>query len=348
MAVLLALLLLALPAKPVNPAGSAEPRGTGREAAAPREEMTRFVFAWRGVPVGTVTLSRAAGRFTYASRHLHTRNGQPGERRRDVTLDVDAAGRVRGSKAMPQALWLWHGPPAPGCVVGREELSGREGPHCVTSVKGPQVEGTLLGTPFRARYGEGGTLEVLEVGESRFTVAAPGERLRAPPELFAQGLPVEGERGPLALAPPLRVPLRLEGMTPWDAPAARALAARVHAAFPEKGPGAADWAEDGAGEAGGCLAHALRFAAKAREQGVTVALVHGLLVVDGGPARPHAWVRVALATGGTLDLDPTSLDAVRSDTHLPLALEDARGPGLVAGERWLALLRGAHRVVRRP
>ncbi len=343
MATLLALLLLALPVKPVSPGG---PGGSAR----PREASTRFVFAWRGVPVGTVTLSRTPGRFTYASRHLHTRDGRPGERHREVTLEVDGAGRVRtsGPDVVPQALWLWHGPPPVGCVTGREELSGREGPHCVTRREGRQVEGTLLGTPFRASYAEPGWLEVLEVGDSRFTVAAPGERLRAPPDLFARGLPVEGTRGALALAPPLEVPARLEGMTPWEAGAARALAARVHAAFPEKGPGAADWSEDGEGEAGGCLAHALRFAAGARERGVKVALVHGLLVVDGGPARPHAWVRVALARGGTLDLDPTSLDPVRPDTHLPLALEDARGPALEAGARWLALLRGAHRVVRRP
>ncbi|WP_164015496.1 lasso peptide biosynthesis protein [Pyxidicoccus trucidator] len=368
MAALLAFLLLALPVKPVNP-------GAEGGSPAPREEA-RFVFAWRGVPVGMVTLKLSQGHFTYASQHLHTRDGQPGERRREVTLAVDAAGRVkeeRGAKAgeagrmrgsgveageaargpdakevVPQSLWLWRGPPAVGCVVAREELSGREGPHCVTRAEGHRAEGTLLGAPFRASYGESGRLEALEVGDSRFTAAAPDERLRAPPELFAQGLPVEGARGPLALEPPLPVPERLEAMTPWEAGAAKALAARVHAAFTDKAPGAADWNEDGEGEAGGCLAHALRFAARARERGVKVALVHGLLVVDGGPARPHAWVRVALARGGTLDLDPTSLDAVMPDTHLPLALADARGPALEAGQRWLALLRGAHRVVRRP
>ncbi|QSQ22959.1 lasso peptide biosynthesis protein [Pyxidicoccus parkwayensis] len=359
MAALLAFLLLALPAKPANPdeVGGLHP---------PREE-TRFVFAWRGVPVGTVTLTLEGGRFTYSSRHLHTRDGQPGERRREVTLEVDGAGRVRGaeqgrassaerardgrgavSEVFPQALWLWRGPPPVGCVTAREELSGLEGPHCVTRVEGSRVEGTLLGSPFRASYGEKGRLETLDVGDSRFTVAAPGTRLRSPPELFAQGLPVEGTHGALALEPPLEVSARLEGMTPWDAGAARALSARVHAAFTDKAPGAADWNENGEGEAGGCLAHALRFAARARERGVKVALVHGLLVVDGGPARPHAWVRVALAKGGTLDLDPTSLDAVRPDTHLPLALEEARGPALEAGRRWLELLRGAHRVVRRP
>jgi hypothetical protein len=334
MAAPLALLLLMLPGK------SPAPAADSREAA-------RFVFAWRGVPVGTVSLEAAPGRFSYTSRHLHTRGGQAGERTREVKLEVDAAGRVRGSDAVPQALWLWRGPPPMGCVQGREELSGREGPHCVTAVQGRRVEGTLLGAAFRARYGEGGRLETLEVGDSRFTLAPPGVRLRPPPELFAQGLPVEGTRGGLVLEPPLEVPARAEWMTPWKAGAAKALAERVHASFPQKGPGPADWGEPGSGEAGGCLAHALRFAAEARKQGVTVAVVHGLLVVDGGPARPHAWVRVALEGGGLLQLDPTSLDAVGPETHLALALEDARGPALSAGERWLALLRGAHRVVRR-
>ncbi|MFY2562143.1 lasso peptide biosynthesis protein [Corallococcus terminator] len=340
MSVLLALLALALPVNPASPE-------SGGGARLTRGEEARFVFSWRGVPVGTVTLTQDAGRFTYQSRHLHTRGREYGERRREAVLEVDSAGRLAGRAVVPQALWLWRGPPAPGCVTGREELSGREGPHCVTGGTAPWVEGTLLGAAFRARYDVGGRMDVLEVGESRFTVAAPGERLRAPPDFFAKGLPVEGESGALALVPPLEVPPRLEGMTPWTLGAARALAARVHAAFPEKGPGAADWSEDGAGEAGACLAHALRFAAWAREKGVKVALVHGLLVVDGGPARPHAWVRVALVGGGTLELDPTSLDDVRADTHLPVALEDARGPALEAGARWLSLLRGTHRVVRR-
>ncbi|WP_426744960.1 lasso peptide biosynthesis protein [Myxococcus faecalis] len=339
MPILLALLALALPANPVSP---------GSARAHPPEETARYVFAWRGVPVGTVTLTREAAAFRYDSHHLHTRGEDSGARRRTALLEVDAEGRLVGRPVVPQALWLWRGPPTLGCVTGREELSGREGPHCVTGGTAPWVEGTLLGTPFRARYDARGRMDVLEVGESRFTVASPGTRLVAPPDFFAQGLPVEGERGALTLVPALEVPARLPGMTPWTARAARALAARVHAAFIEKGPSAADWREDGEGEAGGCLAHALRFAAKARKQGVKVALVHGLLVVDGGPARPHAWVRVALEDGGTLELDPTSMDPVRADTHLPVALADAQGPALEAGARWLALLRGDHRVVRRP
>lgn len=339
---MLATLLLVLPATSTGSSGggSAAPQGT--------TDSARYLFAWRGVPVGMVTLTRTEGRFTYTSLHLHTRGGQVGALTREVKLAVDERGRVEGSDSVPQGLWLWRGPPRNGCVTAREELTGREGPHCVTSTHGSEVEGTMLGTPFRARYDASGRLEVLEVGDSRFTVAAPGEQLRAPPELFADGVPVEGERGALTFDPPWPVPERLPGMTPWDAASARALAKRVHAAFPEKGPGAADWREGGEGEAGGCLAHSLRFAAEAAKLGQRVAMVHGLLVVDGGPARPHAWVRVALASGGVLELDPTSLDPVRPDTHLPLALVDPRGSSLEAGERWLELLRGTHRIIRRP
>ena len=74
--------------------------------------------------------------------------------------------------------------------------------------------------------------------------------------------------------------------------------------------------------------------------------MHGLLVVDGGPARPHAWVRVGLPGGRTVDLDPTSLDDVTPETHLPLAVVEPGGASLEAGGRWLALLRGEHQVVR--
>jgi hypothetical protein len=323
------------------------PSGGGASAAS-SEETARFVFAWRGVPVGTVTLSLAseAKRFTYTSRHLHTRGGHLGERVREATVELSPEGTVVGGPSIPQALWLWRGPPPLGCVRGREELSGREGPHCVTARRGDMAEGTLLGQPFTARYDGRGRLVALEVGEARFTEVAPGVRLRPPPEFFARGLPVEGEAGPLAFSPPWPLVARPSWLTAWKEREARALAEAVHAAFPEKGPGDADFREGGEGEAGGCLAHALRFASRAGARGQRVALVHGLLVVDGGPARPHAWVRVGLAGGGTLDLDPTSLDAVTPETHLPLAVVEPGGSSVEAGERWLALLRGEHRVVR--
>ncbi|WNG52959.1 transglutaminase domain-containing protein [Archangium minus] len=322
----------------------------GAPPAPSPEETARFVFAWRGVPVGTVSLtfSPQEKRFHYTSRHLHTRGSHRGERVREVSLELGPGETVVGRPSIPQALWLWRAPPALGCVTGREELSGREGPHCVTAVRGETVEGTMFGQPFTARYDTRGRMAVLEVGESRFTSVPSGVQLKPPPDLFSRGVPVEGEAGPLSFSPPWPLDVRPAWLTTWRVGEARALAEAVHAAFAEKGPGAADWNEKGEGEAGGCLAHALRFAARAAARGQRVALVHGLLVVDGGPALPHAWVRVGLEGGRTLDLDPTSLDAVTLETHLPLAVAEPGGPSVEAGERWLALLRGEHRVVRRP
>gem|GEM_PF-934160 len=335
-AALLAALLLALPVR------------AGAPSAPSVSEEARFVFSWKGIPLGTVTLAFAPGarRFTYTSRHVHTRSGHVGQRTREVALVLAPDGHVDGQVSVPQSWWLWRGPPALGCVTGREELSGREGPHCVTAVRDGSVEGTMLGQPFTARYDARGRLQGLEVGESRFTGVASGTRLRPPPDLFVEGVPVEGARGALGFEPPWPVVRRPAWVTDWRAGEARALAAEVHAAFAEKVPGAADWSDTGEGEGGACLAHAARFAARAAARGQRVALVQGLLAVDAGPARPHAWVRVGLAGGGTLDLDPTSLDPVLPGTHLPLALAEPGAPAVEAGERWLALLRGEHRVVR--
>ncbi|HEX8539054.1 MAG TPA: transglutaminase domain-containing protein, partial [Cystobacter sp.] len=138
---LLPVLLLALPARGDRPPAAAT-------------EQARFVFAWKGVPVGLVTLSLSpeARRFTYTSRHLHTRAGHVGQRTREEAVTLGADGAVAGRSSVSQALWLWHKPPSSGCVLGREELSGREGPHCVTLRLEDRVEGTLLGQPFLARY----------------------------------------------------------------------------------------------------------------------------------------------------------------------------------------------------
>lgn len=300
--------------------------------------------------MGLVTLGLSADsrRFTYTSRHLHTRGGHVGQRTREEAVVLDAKGLVEGRASVSQALWLWHRPSASGCVLGREELTGREGPHCVTALGAHGVEGTLSGQPFSAHYDGDGRMVALRVGESHFSAVPPGTRLRAPPDLFVDGVPVEGERGVLGFEPAWPGVRRPAWVTDWKDAEARALSRRVHAAFPEKVPGAADWSEAGEGGVGACLAHAARFAAGAAARGQRVAVVQGLLAVDAGPARPHAWVRVGLAGGGVMDLDPTSLDPVLPTTHLALAVVEPGSSAVEAGERWLALLRGEHRVVRRP
>jgi hypothetical protein len=168
---------------------------------APAPSEARFVFAWRGVPVGTVTLSlevlgEGRRQLRYRSEHLLTREGQVSARRQQARVPLDAAGRIAGAPGVhAQALWLWRGPPAPGCVQGREELTGREGPHCVRRrLPGPggetRVEGTLLGQPFTADYSVDGQLQALALPGAHFRRVGPGLQLRAPPDLFARGLPI--------------------------------------------------------------------------------------------------------------------------------------------------------------
>ncbi|MFP2911901.1 transglutaminase domain-containing protein, partial [Pyxidicoccus sp. 3LFB2] len=137
MAALLAFLLLALPAKPVNP-------GVEGGSPAPREEA-RFVFAWRGVPVGMVTLKLAQSHFTYVSQHLHTRDGQAGERRREVTLAVDAAGRVKAAR----------GAGAEDGARGRSANAGQEGGERSSAAGGRAMgQGAQAGTGTRMQRGE--------------------------------------------------------------------------------------------------------------------------------------------------------------------------------------------------
>ncbi|MBF5046197.1 lasso peptide biosynthesis protein [Simulacricoccus sp. 17bor-14] len=321
--------------------------------AVPPPAEARFLFSWRGVPVGTVTLSLEQGgrTFRYRSVHLHTRGDEVGARTQQEVLAVDAQGLLAPGGVHPQALWLWHGPPAPGCIQAREELTGRVGPHCARA-RGPHaVAGTLLGEPFEAQYAADGELQALQVGTAQFQRVGARLRLQPPPDLFSRGLPIAGgATGALAFSPPWPPPTEpAPPLSAWREGPARALAREVHAALPDKRPSAADFdpAADEGG-AGGCLAHALRFARLAAARGQRVALVHGLLALEDGRAYPHAWVRVGLGGGATLDLDPTSLDEVTPDTHLPLALATPGAPARLAGERWLALLAGAHRITRRP
>ena len=47
-----------------------------------------------------------AKRFTYTSRHLHTRGAHVGERVKEVSLEVGRGETVVGRASIPQALWL--------------------------------------------------------------------------------------------------------------------------------------------------------------------------------------------------------------------------------------------------
>jgi len=313
-------------------------------------ERALFLFEFHGVPVGTVELRwEAVGpRYTYRSTHWVTRGDHRTRLSHVDVQTVDGEGKV--PEVWPLALWLWKAP-GPGCVEGQEEITHRHGLLCAEAPLSPtERQGTLLGQPFHATYSDG-LLSSLELPDARFSAVPPGTRAAWPPDLFASGVPVVGEepghpKGPsggLAFDPPLLLeepPLRPS----WKPLEARRLAQRVYNAFPDKHPGAADFT-GGFDEGGSCLAHARRFVQLARAQGRDAAVVHGLLV-EPAAARgyPHVWVRVRQQNGQTLELDPTSLDAVRPSTHLPLAVE---GVGESPGAVWLRLFSGRLRAVRR-
>lgn len=330
-------------------------------------ERTQFVFELAGAPVGVVELELdlASGRYTYASRHLFTRGLDQRELRRRVELAVDSSSRIRGTDEVPVSLWLWRRP-SQGCLSGREELGGKTGPICVQTSKGSRVEGTALGQPFEAHYGDDGRLRRLSLGSARFRWVPSGTAVPPPPDLFAAGFEVHGGNGALFLEPPLPSSVELTSArhrsggaqstqsgpseilgsarrrSGWSASQARALARQVYRSFSEKRPGPADLAEEkfpGATE-GSCLAHALRFVRWARARGREAEVVYGL-VREGSRTYPHAWVRAALTGSGTLQLDPSSLEEVSPTTHLAL------GSGEAAGAAYVDLLSGQRRVVRR-
>jgi hypothetical protein len=212
-----------------------------------------------------------------------------------------ADGGVEG--LVPEVLALL-APPARGCGPVREERSGRAETLCAGPLRGGRVEGTLDGVAFTAAYA-GGQLAAVAVGPVRF------ERVRDAPALpegrpgpFVEGFEVAaGPSGP-RLAPPLPGAGRV----------------RVEAA-------------EGPGSRRRCLAVARE--AVARDP--SLQLVLGL-VVEGGRAWPHAWVR-------------------RGGRHLDVTLGAADGPVLArrsylelpreaAGQVYLELLDGRRRLVR--
>jgi hypothetical protein len=302
-------------------------------------ERARFLFELRGVPVGTVELSwdASSGEYRYRSSHLFVRGQDRSALVRSAAYRLGPEGRTAGGEP-PASFWLWRQPPAGSCVTGFEEIGGKRGLLCLKRLGADgAAAGTLFGERFRASY-RNGRLSALEVGDARFMVAASGTAA-APVDLFGSGLVIEGGRGPLLLDPPRAAPSG-PALAPWDEREARALAESVHASFSEKRPSAADLREPTADDdVGSCLAHARRFVKLAREAGREAIVVYGLLA--DGRAYPHAWVRVALAGGRALELDPTSLDEVTPSTHLALAADERAAGGL-----WLDLLAGRYRVRR--
>jgi hypothetical protein len=292
-------------------------------------ERTSYLFTLEGLPAGQVTLERSADgtSFTYRSEHVFGRG--PALRTVEArTLTLDEAGRVAGSTATPVSFWLWtrH---VPSCLEVMDERTGRTGQACSNAVSREELEGIALDESFHATY-QDGVLEVLEMGPAHFVRIRDAPALDGARGLWAQGLRVQAGRGELLVEPPL--PLA----RPPAAPSSRG---RVWAERLLSDFGAAQPKE-------ACLESAQRLLAYLEERGGHGVLVLGLLL-DGGRAWPHAWVRAEGPYAETVDVDPAWARLVVPPGYLALETVAPGGHGLVAGQAYLELASGKRRLVRR-
>ena len=160
----------------------------------------------------------------------------------------------------------------------------------------------------------------LRVGSAAFVRSEGSVRLRSF-ELLLEGLRIEGD-GPLAkLDPPAFVDQC--GSLP-GAPA--------DFSAPEIEAEESDTCVDLSRKAQKALA----------DRGIRSGIVHGFAIAN-GVALPHAWVRV-----GMRDFDPAQDNSpVREgETHVAIACVEG-ADHLAAGELWMRVLSGKHRIVRR-
>lgn len=328
--------------------------GAASAQAAPGMDPLRFarlpdsiqlVLELGGSPAGVVTLSRHGRNYSYRSQHFFHHGTDVSERTRVASFELGRDGLTAEGHA-PSGLWLWRRP-VPGCVEGIDELSGEAGEFCAEA-RGDALGGTLGKVPFLATYGPDGVLSTLVLPDSTLRRVPLGSTLEVGPQAL-QSL----ERA--MRNPPGTGALRwknstfdasLKGLTPWTRQEAEALSKAVDRSFRDKRQGPADFDPNlTSASRGGCLAHARRFAIRAKDAGRTVGIVHGL-VFHQGSLRPHAWVRVALEGGGTLELDPMLGKLVTPSTYLPLGatIEGNTDPEL--GRRWLQVLGGKVEVAR--
>jgi hypothetical protein len=308
-------------------------------------DSLQLVLELGGHPAGVVTLSRQGREYTYRSQHFFHHGTDTSERVRFASFRVGRDGLTPEGRA-PGGLWLWRRP-VPGCVEGLDELTGETGEYCAET-DGADLTGTMGKIPFRASYGGDGLLSMLVLPDATLRRVPLGSTIEVGPEaLKSLERAMRNPPGTGALRwKNANFDASLKGLTPWTRQEAEALAKAVDRSFRDKRQGPADFSPKlTSSSRGGCLAHARRFALRAKEQGKTVGVVHGL-VFHQGALRPHAWVRVALDGGGTLELDPMLGKLVSPSTYLALGAttEGRNDPEL--GRRWLQVLSGNAEVSR--
>ncbi|MEW6432050.1 MAG: hypothetical protein AB1730_11135 [Myxococcota bacterium] len=268
-------------------------------AAAPQ----RYLLTVGGAPMAELRVEVDGRSYRYASTHFL----EEGPAERQLAFTLDEAGQVHG--LVPEVLALAR-LPAKGCTEVLEEVRRAPERLCIDSVRGRAVTGTLAGKAFSATYDARGALASLTLGAARWD-ATRTPATAPPPDAnpFTRGFPVEGEAGVAQLVP------NLPGVRRLSTPP-----------------------EGGADEATVGRARCLVAARQAVTQTPGATLVLGL-VVEGGRAWPHAWVRVQ-----GRDVDPSVLPGDTAlETRQYLALPDG-----AAGRVYLELLDGTRTVQLTP
>lgn len=131
------------------------------------------------VPTAIARAKLEGGKFTWSVETPFARNAT-----KDPVVKVDAQGKD-GKGRFPEGLWFMR-KPAPGCVKGFDEVTGREGELCME----PDGRGKALGEKFSGAWGDDGILETLFIrgvqwrrGETAWTGKNP----------WVAGFPVTGE-----------------------------------------------------------------------------------------------------------------------------------------------------------
>lgn len=151
------------------------------------EAPLRLVHFVGEVPVGVIELELRPSKAIYRATHVF----RDDQRRFETSWQLDA--RHRDADGLASELQLLASRPAPGCVVVREERTGRRETLCLDDSGAGRIDDTAI----RASWNHAGALTRLDVLDASGQVVSRFERSQAAPiacaDPFAKGFPVEGE-----------------------------------------------------------------------------------------------------------------------------------------------------------
>ncbi len=257
----------------------------------------RFLLTLSGLPMAVLRVEVRDGVYRYEATHFL----DEGETHFARSWVLDERGEVEGLR--PEVLWLLEPPPV-GCRPVFEERRATRETLCIDERTSTRAVGRLEQVPFTARY-DGGRLSGLTFPGAEWTRLEGRPPKAKPSQVFGRGFEVGAASGPWRLEPAVK--------------GARLVTTPVR--------GTASGAEG--------RQRCLVLARDAVHEDARLTLVLGLMV-EGGRAYPHAWVR-----RGARHEDPSLLpsdEGVEARWYIELPRESA-------GQLYLELLDGQRRVV---